>query len=145
MQIECTERLHELEENFKIPYNFLIGGDGIIYVGLGWNLKGYCTAWQFSNETICVAFIGNFDKKAPPKQHLEFAQLLLGEGVKLNKLEMDYKVHGECQMNSYTNSPGLALFNEIKQWKEHYSSIVKYGSIERKNERCKKIPLHWNE
>ncbi|KAG5672122.1 hypothetical protein PVAND_002277 [Polypedilum vanderplanki] len=59
-----------------IPYNFLIGADGRVYEGRGFEFQGECTtnlyATEYNSIGICVAFIGNFSTISP-----SFIQLLV--------------------------------------------------------------------
>lgn len=46
-----------------IGYNFLIGGDGRIYEGLGFGIRGE-HAPRYNSQSIGIAFIGNFQSKS---------------------------------------------------------------------------------
>ncbi|XP_044250516.1 peptidoglycan-recognition protein SB2 isoform X2 [Drosophila takahashii] len=46
-----------------IGYNFLIGGDGRIYEGLGFGVRGE-HAPNYNSQSIGIAFIGNFQNAA---------------------------------------------------------------------------------
>ena len=52
-----------------IPYNFLIGGDGNVYEGRGFNYTGQHThnleSTEYNSIGICIAFIGNYQSVAP--------------------------------------------------------------------------------
>lgn len=45
-----------------IGYNFLVGGDGAVYVGRGWDDEGAHTLGH-NKRSIGIAFIGDFMKK----------------------------------------------------------------------------------
>lgn len=101
-----------------IGYNFLVGGDGAIYIGRGWDNQGAHTK-SHNKKSICIAFIGTFNKITPPECQLIAAQKLLEEGVKRNKLIPDYKLYGQRQLIP-SESPGLALYEIIKKW-DHWT------------------------
>lgn len=105
-----------------IPYNFLVGGNGSIYIGRGWNVKGRHTK-GFNANSICIAFIGKFIDVTPPNHQLEAAQKLIEEGVSLKKLAQNYYLYGHCQLKG-TKSPGQALYEIIKTWK-HWTADIK--------------------
>lgn len=104
-----------------IGYNFLVGGDGAVYVGRGWNMEGAHTRGH-NRKSICIAFIGNFDSIAPPTRQLCAAQNLIAEGIRLEVLSDDYKLYGHRQLVS-TDSPGAALYEIIKTW-DHWTAQV---------------------
>lgn len=101
-----------------IGYNFLVGGDGSVYEGRGWDKMGAHTR-GYNNGTIGIAFIGTFNKYVPPERQLNAVQLLLNEGLRLGKLVSDYKVYGHRQLIGF-ESPGQALYDIIKTW-DHWS------------------------
>lgn len=104
-----------------ISYNFLVGGDGSVYVGRGWDYKGQHSR-IFNEGSICISFIGQFCRVTPPERSLLAAQQLIEEGVKLKKLTEDYKLYGHRQLIP-TISPGKTLYNIIKTW-SHWSEDI---------------------
>lgn len=104
-----------------IGYNFLVGGDGAVYVGRAWDNQGAHTK-GYNVKSICVAFIGTFTKEPPPQQQLRAAQKIIAEGVKLKKLSKDYKLYGHRQLMA-SESPGEALYKIIKTW-DHWSDTI---------------------
>lgn len=105
-----------------ISYNFLVGGNGNIYIGRGWNVEGKHTN-GFNANSICIAFIGKFINVTPPTRQLEAAQKLIEEGVSLKKLADNYNLYGHRQLKA-TESPGQALYEIIKTWK-HWTADIK--------------------
>jgi len=56
-------RADHLRRKFRdIGYNFLIGGDGRIYEGLGFGIRGE-HAPNYNSQSIGIAFIGNFQSE----------------------------------------------------------------------------------
>lgn len=98
----------------QIGYNFLVGGDGRVYEGRGWDYIGEHTL-KYNYNSICIAFIGNFTRSKPTQKLLRAGQLLLAEGVRLKKLSPNYEIFGQRQLNA-TQSPGENLFKIIQTW-----------------------------
>jgi len=101
-----------------IAYNFLVGGDGLAYVGRSWDYIG-AHSFGFNNKSIGISFIGTFNSVVPPKTQLHAAQKIIELGVKAGKIASDYKLLGHRQV-SRTLSPGDALYDEITKW-PHWS------------------------
>ncbi|XP_017861477.1 PREDICTED: peptidoglycan-recognition protein LC isoform X2 [Drosophila arizonae] len=98
----------------QVGYNFMIGGDGRVYVGRGWDFVGAHTI-NYNRSSIGIAFIGGFDKTEPTPLQLRACELLLEEGVRLNKLSANYQLYGHRQLLA-TQSPGDKLYSMIKTW-----------------------------
>lgn len=101
-----------------IGYNFLVGGDGNVYIGRGWDSLGAHTK-GYNSKSIGIAFIGTFTSVTPPQRQLMAAQKLIEEGVRLGKLTPDYKLYGHRQFLN-TESPGTMLYEIIKKW-DHWT------------------------
>lgn len=105
----------------QVGYNFLVGGDGRVYEGRGWNYIGAHTI-KYNSISIGIAFIGNFDHNMPTAAQLRAGQLLMAEGVRLKKLSPNYEVYAHRQLIS-TQSPGDNLFKIIKTWPHFVKSF----------------------
>ncbi|CAD6213450.1 GSCOCT00014019001.2-RA-CDS [Cotesia congregata] len=101
-----------------IGYNFLIGGDGLVYVGRGWDIEG-AHAFGFNRKSIGISFIGTFNKETPPRRQIHALEKLIELGVKNEKISGNYKLLGHRQV-SETLSPGDVLFGIIKVM-DHWS------------------------
>lgn len=126
-QSECTfhvrfaQTFHiESRKWSDIAYNFLVGGDGLVYVGRSWDYMG-AHAFGFNNISIGIAFIGTFNSVIPPKNQLYAAQKVIELGVEHGKIAPDYKLLAHRQV-SKTLSPGDALYSIIQTW-PHWSSV----------------------
>ncbi|XP_050337206.1 peptidoglycan-recognition protein LC-like isoform X7 [Bactrocera neohumeralis] len=104
-----------------IGYNFLVGGDGLVYEGRGWYNEGAHTL-GYNKDSICIAFIGTFNVAVPTENDLKAAQLLIDEGVKLGVLPENYRLYGARQLSA-TESPGKALYSKIMKW-PHWSRQI---------------------
>ncbi|XP_043505214.1 peptidoglycan-recognition protein LC-like isoform X2 [Polistes fuscatus] len=120
-QSECTlhvrfaQTFHIESRNWSdIGYNFLVGGDGLAYVGRSWDYIG-AHAFGYNNKSIGISFIGTFNSVLPPKVQLHAAEKIIELGVKAGKIDKDYKLLGHRQV-SKTLSPGDALYSKIKTW-----------------------------
>jgi peptidoglycan recognition protein LE len=97
-----------------IAYNFLIGCDGNIYEGRGFNTVGAHT-YGYNRKSIGISFVGTFMRNLPPKVSLELCKLLIETGVKDGHISPNYQLVGHCQCTT-TESPGKSLFEEIQTW-----------------------------
>ncbi|XP_017122116.1 peptidoglycan-recognition protein LC isoform X2 [Drosophila elegans] len=114
-------------DNFNWPqlgYNFLVGGDGRIYEGRGWNYEGAHTR-DNNNNSIGISFMGKFQRNEPSQKSLDACQLLIDQGVRLKKLRLDYQLLGHRQITG-TLMPGEALYRIIQTW-PHWLNLTKTG------------------
>ena len=125
---ECSQNVrsiqdfHQNDQGWKdIGYNFLVGGDGAIYEGLGWDIEGAHT-WGYNQRSIGIAFIGNYKKTKATDAQVNVTLELLQRGVDSNKLRKDYKLLGHRQV-SPKESPGEMLYRQIVTWK-HWSPVA---------------------
>lgn len=101
-----------------IAYNFLVGCDGVVYEGRGWGVEGAHT-YGYNRRSVGISFVGCFMKELPPRSSLDVLKVLIQKGVDENHIAKDYKLVGHCQCTA-TESPGKALFEEIKTWPNFY-------------------------
>lgn len=104
-----------------IGYNFLVGGDGRVYEGRGWNYVGAHTK-GYNTNSVGISFIGTFTKTKPTERQLKACQLLIAEGVRLKKLDPNYRLYGHRQLSA-TESPGDEVYRIIKTW-PHWSHEI---------------------
>ncbi|CAD7003634.1 peptidoglycan-recognition protein SD [Ceratitis capitata] len=121
-QVRNIQHYHLSSHFDDIGYNFLIGSDGNVYEGRGWDYVGAAVR-NYNVGSLSIAFIGTFEKSSPSAGALDAAQSLLEMGVRSAKLTDDYKLFGHRQLSS-TTSPGAALYEIIKQW-AHWSRSVR--------------------
>ncbi|XP_051017865.1 peptidoglycan recognition protein 1 [Acomys russatus] len=101
-----------------VGYNFLVGDDGHIYEGRGWNIKGDHTGPTWNPISIGITFMGNYMNRVPTKRALRAALNLLECGVSQGFLRSNYEVKGHRDVQS-TLSPGDQLYEIIQGW-PHY-------------------------
>jgi N-acetylmuramoyl-L-alanine amidase len=99
-----------------IGYNFLIGGDGNVYEGRGWDAMSF---HKRPEGVLGISFIGNFHKHELTDGQIEAAQELLALGVKLGKLSPFYVLIAHNQTRD-TDSPGKNVVKVIEKW-PHWS------------------------
>ncbi|XP_069701757.1 peptidoglycan-recognition protein SD-like [Periplaneta americana] len=123
----CKGRIQQIQDNHMnekhfddIGYSFLVGGDGNVYEGRGWDVRG-AFAYGYNSRSIGIAFIGEFKDVLPTKEQMQAGQQLVQRGVQLGKVAHDYKLLGHRQV-SRTESPGDAFYNVIKTW-PHWEDI----------------------
>ncbi|XP_026286550.1 peptidoglycan-recognition protein SC2-like [Frankliniella occidentalis] len=118
--ISATRKIQEFhmgkENNWSdIGYNFLVGGDGLVYSGRGWDIVGAHTK-TWNNKSIGVGVIGSFSEVAAFPWQLSAMKGLLAWGVSKGKLTADYGVMGASQVQD-TDSPGQRLMQDLRAWK----------------------------
>lgn len=121
LQSECCNTVKLIQSKHMdvfgwadIGFHFLVGGDGSIYQGRGWEIQGAHTK-GYNQDSICIAFIGTFENSAPPERQLNIVQQFLENGVSGNQLIPNYKLYGHCQLAGFI-SPGKKLFEKIQSW-----------------------------
>lgn len=118
---ECANQTQHIQYAFfmgghrDIGYNFLIGGEGGIYEGRGWNYQNSLRA-----KSISICFIGDFNRDFLSEKAEDAARVLLKEGLKIGSLDKKYILIGENQTSAKRfYSPGWNIVKEIKNW-DHY-------------------------
>ncbi|XP_054274614.1 peptidoglycan-recognition protein SD-like [Macrosteles quadrilineatus] len=108
---DCGPKTYE-----DIMYNFVIGSDGHIFVGRGWDKIGAHT-YGSNTGSLGVAFIGDFRRDEPSEMMLNSAKTLLEFAVARSKLKKDYQLYGHCQRHSgFPYSPGKNVMKHIQYW-----------------------------
>lgn len=112
-KVQTIQGMNIADGMSDIYCNFLIGGDGNIYVGRGWDVQNLQR-----DSTIDIVFMGSFDIDVFTSFMAEAAILLIEHGVKNNKLVSNYKIVCHNQTASL-RSPGQNIFKEVVKW-PHY-------------------------
>ncbi|XP_045783963.1 uncharacterized protein LOC123880100 [Maniola jurtina] len=147
---QCAAELRNIQGyyikdmDYDIPYNFLIGNDGRVYEGRGWNIEGAHT-FGYNRCSLGIGFIGDYREEIPNHARVTASQLnrtrmMFDEGVRRGFLRPDFKVVGAKDLRD-TASPGSNLYNAIRKWDnyDHQNRFVgmnceqiqdKYGNVE---------------
>lgn len=97
-----------------IGYNFLIGGDGNVYEGRGWNAVGaHATNWN--SKSIGISFLGNYNNDKMTSAQITAAKGLIADAVSRGQIISGYTLYGHRQVGS-TECPGTNVWNEIRTW-----------------------------
>uniref|UniRef100_A0A224XK74 Putative peptidoglycan recognition protein n=1 Tax=Panstrongylus lignarius TaxID=156445 RepID=A0A224XK74_9HEMI len=107
---------------FDISYNYLVGGNGRIYEGRGWN-ESSAGVKHMGCSALFIGFIGNFVVDKPPIRQINAFKLILDEGVQSGKLDEHFKMFMQKQI-TITESPGEALIDILIKW-PHWSEFYK--------------------
>lgn len=115
---------------YDLPYNFLIGNDGRVYEGRGWNVIGAHT-YGYNSCSMGLAFVGDYREGSPSyakvtELQLLRAQMLLAQGVSLEYLHPKFQILGAKDLVS-TESPGANIYNIIKGWPSYAHDNVFKG------------------
>nr|Q765P2.1 RecName: Full=Peptidoglycan-recognition protein 3; AltName: Full=Hd-PGRP-3; Flags: Precursor [Holotrichia diomphalia]BAD08318.1 peptidoglycan recognition protein-3 [Holotrichia diomphalia] len=121
-EIDCSRMLvyiqnrHMNHLNYNdIGCNFIIGGDGQIYEGAGWQAAASHTP-GWNKKSLLIGFIGDYEINRPSLKQLEAGKQLIECAVERGEIEQDYKLVGARTIRQ-TNSPGKYLFRELQSWK----------------------------
>ncbi|XP_004607865.1 peptidoglycan recognition protein 1 [Sorex araneus] len=118
-QVRNVQNYHVRTKGWcDVSYNFLIGEDGLVYEGRGWNYKGDHSGPTWNSRSIAISFMGNYMERSPPARAIRAALSLLDCGVARGALSKNYEVKGHRDVLA-TLSPGDQLYEIIRNWK-HY-------------------------
>ncbi|XP_016075608.1 PREDICTED: peptidoglycan recognition protein 3-like [Miniopterus natalensis] len=114
-RVRDTQSYHMDRLNFcDIGYHFLVGQDGGVYEGVGWQIQGSHT-YGYNDIALGIAFMGNFVEKPPNAAALEAAQSLIQCAADKGYLTPNYLLVGHSDVINAL-SPGKALYNIISTW-----------------------------
>lgn len=118
-KIDCIRRVKELQEEEsqfweEIRYNFLVGGDGNIYVGRGWDFAGDHT-YRYNKISIGIALLGNYFEENVSKKQIKALKNLIDHSYVNNKVTVDYKFTARGRIYG-TEDPGYNVTKITKNW-----------------------------
>ncbi|KAL1517472.1 hypothetical protein ABEB36_001235 [Hypothenemus hampei] len=118
--IQKLQRSNIHDGSADIIYNFLIGGDGGIYMGVGWDRQNGIRV-----NSITLGFVGDFNRDEVTTTLEDTGKALLAEGVRLGKFDSGFKLVGENQTSPLRYySPGRNMIERIRNWDHFYPGIV---------------------
>ena len=103
-----------------IGYSFLVGEDGNVYEGRGWDRVGAHTK-GYNSRGLAISFIGSYTSHTPGTAALSAANHLISCCVSHGKLTSAYRLYGHRDAGS-TSCPGDSLYSLIQGW-SHYSHV----------------------
>jgi len=97
-----------------IAYSFLVGEDGNVYEGRGWDRQGAHTK-HYNKISLAASMIGDYMKRIPNVAALKAVKVLIKCGASKRKLSSTYSLFGHRDVGN-TTCPGDALYNNLKTW-----------------------------
>ncbi|XP_076752878.1 peptidoglycan-recognition protein SC2 [Xylocopa sonorina] len=97
---------------FDIGYSFVVGEDGNVYEGRGWDYVG-AHAPGYNTQSIGICVIGDFSDFLPNDKALNAVKALIDYGVSLGKISEDYHVVGHRQVRN-TLCPGTTFYKYVQ-------------------------------
>ncbi|XP_059470218.1 peptidoglycan-recognition protein 2-like [Neocloeon triangulifer] len=97
-----------------IGYSFLVGGDGNIYEGRGWDRVG-AHAPGYNSNSIGICFIGSYISSAPSSTLVDPVRQLIQCGMDDRYVQLAHMTIGHRQAVA-TDCPGDALYSLIQTW-----------------------------
>ena len=123
------DNLIQNTEKSEIFSSFLIGGDGNIYEGRGWNIQGAHTG-GFNTVGYGVCFMGDFTDHNPTEQAIVAYNSLVECAVNTEKIVSDYNMFGHRQTKPEggTECPGDFFYQTIQTW-SHWVGLQQMNMI----------------
>ncbi|XP_056006494.1 peptidoglycan-recognition protein SC2-like isoform X2 [Ostrea edulis] len=109
-----------------IGYSFLVGQDGNIYEGRGWDHVGAHTL-HYNTSGYAASFMGNFMTHPPNDASLTAVKKLIDYGISQGYIAATYKLYGHRDVGN-TACPGDALYPIIQTW-PHYTHTKPENSL----------------
>ncbi|XP_041362760.1 peptidoglycan-recognition protein SC2-like [Gigantopelta aegis] len=111
----CKARVRSIQNHHMntnrwsdIGYNFLVGEDGRVYEGRGWNKVG-AHARGYNSRSVGICMIGDFMSSIPNGAALNAVRGLLAMGLSQGKLTSYYRLRGHSDVGA-TSCPGSTLY-----------------------------------
>uniref|UniRef100_A0A667W7T0 Peptidoglycan recognition protein 2 n=1 Tax=Myripristis murdjan TaxID=586833 RepID=A0A667W7T0_9TELE len=118
--MRAMQRFHQEDRDWNdIGYSFVVGSDGYVYEGRGWNHLGTHTRGH-NSKGFGVSIIGNYSSNLPSRHAMGLLRHRLVQcAVDGGRLAANFTFLGHRQVVNYTLCPGDALYSEISSW-EHF-------------------------
>lgn len=120
--MRSMQKFHQEDRGWDdIGYSFVVGSDGYLYQGRGWNWVGAHTKGH-NSIGYGVSFIGDFTASVPEDPILSLVRdRFLKCAVTSGYMSSNYTIQGHRQVVN-TSCPGDALFQKISTWKNFKKS-----------------------
>lgn len=122
---QCASVMQALQAYFVGPvglsdigHNFLIGHDGNVYVGRGWDIRNMHT-----DDSLGIGYMGNFVFDELSDSMIEATIELINYGIVLKKVSPGYILLAQNQTFP-TDSPGKNVYKVIKTWKHFDPNFI---------------------
>ncbi|KAF6306875.1 peptidoglycan recognition protein 2 [Rhinolophus ferrumequinum] len=137
--MRSMQRYHQDTRGWNdIGYSFVVGSDGYVYEGRGWDRVGAHTLGH-NSRGFGVAFVGNYTAELPAEVALRTVRDVLPRcAVRAGFLRPDYALLGHRQLVR-TACPGDALFHLLRTW-PHFDANVKPRTARRASRSSKRKP-----
>uniref|UniRef100_A0A3Q1EC46 Peptidoglycan recognition protein family domain-containing protein n=1 Tax=Acanthochromis polyacanthus TaxID=80966 RepID=A0A3Q1EC46_9TELE len=114
--MRSMQRFHQDSNGWAdIGYSFVVGSDGNIYEGRGWDWVGAHT-YGYNSVGYGVSFIGDYSYRLPSQESMRLVRDQLAScAVSNGDLRSDYILQGHRQAAD-TTCPGDAFYAEIQSW-----------------------------
>nr|BBK26507.1 peptidoglycan recognition protein 8 [Nephotettix cincticeps] len=149
---ECTHSVRSIQKHYldkgleDIPYNFIVGNDGNVYEGRGWNNKPGPDVQKDpsfkNNPTLDIGVICGHKEITPDKMDLVRSAFQLAEdfvkfGIQEKKVEADYEFEGFSDDVKAPDEPSLndkleADFEEFALKHPDYFPIMSKQILEKR-------------
>nr|AJQ21530.1 peptidoglycan recognition protein 1 [Mytilus galloprovincialis] len=117
--VRSIQNLHMDDNKWDdVGYNFLIGEDGCVYEGRGWNKVGAHTL-GWNKNSVAFAFLGNYNDRRPKPLALKALRGAISYGIKNGHISPYYTLYGHRDKRP-TDSPGNYLYAEIRNFKHYH-------------------------
>ncbi|XP_052091264.1 uncharacterized protein LOC127728087 isoform X2 [Mytilus californianus] len=117
--VRSIQNLHMDDNKWDdVGYNFLIGEDGCVYEGRGWNKVGAHTL-GWNKNSVAFAFLGNYNDRRPNPLALKALRDAMSSGIKNGHISPYYTLYGHKDKRP-TDSPGNYLYAELRNFKHYH-------------------------
>ncbi|KAE8584873.1 hypothetical protein XENTR_v10021142 [Xenopus tropicalis] len=97
-----------------VGYSFLVGEDGNVYEGRGWNSVG-AHAPNYNSNSIGISVMGTYTNINPNTAAQNAVKNLISCGVTKGYIKSTYILKGHRNVGS-TECPGNTFYNTVKTW-----------------------------
>ncbi|XP_051797443.1 uncharacterized protein LOC110970843 [Acanthochromis polyacanthus] len=125
--MRSMQRFHQDSNGWAdIGYSFVVGSDGNIYEGRGWDWVGAHT-YGYNSVGYGVSFIGDYSYRLPSQESMRLVRDQLAScAVSNGDLRSDYILQGHRQAAD-TTCPGDAFYAEIQSWPHFENQNIQHA------------------